>query len=109
MCYVSHDGQVEKSVSRTQEDNVFIQACFDKRGMGCRMNQYKQGEFKNENLSRISFSHSIIWNPMFKHVKDIDISLAEIKKEEAEFRSLNTIKTTFLRLNSTRTWDDVKE
>ena len=103
-----------QTMSRTQKENVFIQAAFEKRVWEVAvdvMNQYEQGQLKDQKLNR---KHLLatpefkqhLFQPLhhlapdfqqsaLKRVKDNDISLAEMKKQAADFRSLNTVKATF--------------
>ena len=114
-------------MSRTQKNNVFIQAAFEKRVWEIAvdvMNQYKQGQLKDQKLSRkhllatpefkqhllqpLHHLEADFQQSVLKRVQDNELSLAEMKKEAAEFRSLTTIKATFLRLTSTNTWNDAE-
>ena len=115
-------------MSRTQRDNIFTQAAFEKNVWEVTvsvMNKFELGQLKGQKLNR----KHLISTPEFKqhllqplhhlepqfqqsvlqNVVDQEISLSEMKKSAADFRSMGIVKSTFLRLTSMHTWAEAAE
>lgn len=113
---------------RTQRDNIFIQAAFQKSVWDLAlqvMNRCQMGQLKSQKLNRkhlistpefkqhlLQLLHHL--DPQFQQsilqkIVDQEVSLSEMKKEASEFRSMCVIKSTFMRLISCHSWDEAKE
>lgn len=113
---------------RTQRDNIFIQAAFEKSVWNLAlqvMNRFEMGQLKSQKLNRKhlvstpEFKQHLLQplhhlDPQFQQsilqkIVDQGVSLSEMKKEASEFRSMCVIKSTFMRLTSCHSWDEAKE
>ena len=116
-----------QDMSRTQRENIFIQASFHKKVWELAfevMDHFEMGQLKDQKLNRkhlmatpefkqhllqplhhldIEFQQSVL-----QRVLDNKLSLAEMKTSSLEFCSLSTAKSTFMRLTSTRSWSEAE-
>ena len=117
-----------QDMSRTQRDNIFAQASFQKGVWDVAvkaMTKFELGQLKNQKLNR----KHLVSTPEFKQhllqplhhldpefqqsilqkLVDQEISLPEMKKDAVEFRSLGIVKSAFLRLTNCPTWSEATQ
>lgn len=66
-------------------------------------------EFKQHLLQPLHHLDPQFQQSVLQKIVDEEVSLSEMKKEASEFRSMCTIKSTFMRLTNCHSWDEAKE
>lgn len=116
-----------QDVSNTHRDAILQQACFSKsvwdlairamdmfqeiklKGQKLNASLIAQPEFKQQYLAPIRALSPQDQVHLLTELTEQKITLAELKKEAANIKAMNTLKSTFVRLTNMESWGNAVE